>query len=219
MNLIKLLALTTVLFVNPALAKIELILPNSTESLAINGKATNERELSIENGTVQLLFKYNANYRSQGQQVRFTSQATILTFEGKDSRYQIEMPPINSQRDADKFNQQPWLTIKNASGDLVDYKIDILVKEGLQIGRDYTGELETYNTNNGIAAIALLPPLKQQPKIMTFDNQQAHIEKTEKPLSAEPPQPDQINIGQMLDFWYSQADEATRKAFKEKINQ
>lgn len=219
MNLIKLLALTTVLFVNPALAKIELILPNSTESLAINGKATNERELSIENGTVQILFKYNANYRSQGQQVRFTSQATILTFEGKDSRYQIKMPPINSQRDADKFNQQPWLTIKNASGDLVDYKIDILVKEGLQIGRDYTGELETYNTNNGIAAIALFPPLKQQPKIMPFDNQQAHIEKTEKPLSAEPPQPDQINIGQMLDFWYSQADEATRKAFKERINQ
>ncbi|MCZ4337125.1 DUF2057 domain-containing protein [Shewanella colwelliana] len=219
MNLIKLLALTAVFFVNPALAKVELILPSSTESLAINGKAIDVRKLSIDNGPVQLLFKYNANYRSQGQQVRFTSQAIILTFEGKDSRYQIKMPPINSQRDADKFNQQPWLTIKNASGDHVDYKIDTLLKEGLQIGRDYTGELKTYNTNNGIAAIALLPPLKQQPKIMLFDNQQADVEKTEKPLSAESPQSDQINVGQMLDFWYSQADEATRKAFKERINQ
>ena len=219
MNLIKLLALTAVFFVNPALAKVELILSSSTESLAINGKAIDIRKLSIDNGPVQLLFKYNANYRSQGQQVRFTSQAIILTFEGKDSRYQIKMPPINSQRDADKFNQQPWLTIKNASGDHVDYKIDTLLKEGLQIGRDYTGELKTYNTNNGIAAIALLPPLKQQPKIMPFDNQQADVEKTEKPLSAESPQSDQINVGQMLDFWYSQADEATRKAFKERINQ
>ena len=188
-------------------AAITINLPDNTEPLLLNAAEIKDLSLNADNGTQQIVFKYQANYRQQGQHQRFTSDPVILTFTGEDSVYTIELPPINSAKDATRFNQAPNVTIINSDGESILYRADTLTKQGIQLGRNYQQELKHYNLTSAPAALL---PIKSSEPVLTearVINSDSKADNTE-----------QIDVGKMLDFWYQQADQETKAAFKKRIN-
>ncbi|MCG9696351.1 DUF2057 domain-containing protein [Shewanella sp. Isolate11] len=233
------------LFISSASAAVNIHLPSETEPLLLNGKTIDQRQLQTENGQQQLVFKYLESYRQFGSQRRFTSEAIILTFSAKDDHYQIKLPEINSAKEAERFNNKPMVEIIDSKGVNLDYQIDTLRKQGMQVGRNYPLEIKQYNSQGKVAAIS-----QPQSSTMTsthhteikstsinnttVDNQPkpqasttttastaaiiAATDANNTPLSEDVSNNrSQYDIGKMLDFWYQQADEQTRKAFKERI--
>lgn len=206
----------------PAWAEAIISFPSNTEVLVANGEANTATTLTLANGTQQILFKHIDSYRDFGDKKRFTSEAIVLTFTASDGRYEVELPNINSNRGADNFNRSPRLTITDEQSNEVKFKIDVLKKDGLQLGRNYVEEIHLYN---GYAPEPKAPPKTAPAAVAAVPVTSAAA--TSSPSAAKAVttpvsdttavNTDQINVGQMLDFWYSQADEQTRKAFKQRI--
>ncbi|WP_281213888.1 DUF2057 domain-containing protein [Shewanella insulae] len=211
------------LFFVHAHAEVTITLPDNAEPLLLNGKNITSHQLISQNGPQQLVFNARASYREFGQQKRFVSETLIVTFSGENNHYRVSLPKINSPRSAEKFNDSPSVTIKDTQGHSVSYKIDKLHKDGIQLGRDYREEIKTYNLSQGIAAIEVNQTIhKASPNassdktdLATVGDSESAQQAASQPQSAA--RRDQINVGQMLDFWYEQADEATREAFKKRI--
>lgn len=207
--------LISAMFMAPTtLAAISVSLPVNTEPLLFNTQETDATRLTAEDGQQQIVFKYLANFRHQGQRQRFISEAVIVTFTGQNAQYSITLPKINSASDADRFNQRPSVSIIDDNGQQVDYRIDTLTKDGIQIGRNYREEINQYNLSAAPAAIK-----RQPPAMATYlASSTTSLSTTQVAATGSPDNATQINVGQMLDFWYQQADEKTRQAFKAKIN-
>ncbi|WP_076415493.1 DUF2057 domain-containing protein [Shewanella sp. UCD-KL12] len=208
----------------PAIAQVSLTLPKTVEVLVVNGVVTEDQhELTLEDGNNQIVFKYNTSFRLQGQQKRFTSEAVILTFNSQDAALKLSLPRLRSESDADNFNKRPEMTLTDEADAEVQYKSDLLLKEGIQLGRDYDIEIAAYNTSS---APAVLPNLVEEsshtPSVLpatalTASEKSVPTKDTSIAAQKNSVEKEQINVGQMLDFWYSQADEETRKAFKQRI--
>lgn len=214
--------ITTLLFASQVWADPTLSFPSSAELLVINGKSTEaDSPVTLRVGKNQIVFKYNTSFRQQGQQKRFSSDAIILSFEARNQTYNLILPKLKSSSDADEFNSTPAITLSDSKEQAVGYDTDILTKEGLQLGRDYSDEMSVYNQSEASAAIAGFVIGKETANV---HNAEA-ITLTSLPKSPASKQatsqskesPEQINVGQMLDFWYQQADKETRKAFKARI--
>ncbi|RTR26330.1 YccT family protein [Shewanella atlantica] len=214
--------ITTLLFASQAWADPTLSFPNSAELLVVNGKSTEaDSPVTLTEGKNQIVFKYNTSFRQQGQQKRFSSEAIILSFEASNQTYKLKLPKLKSSSDADKFNSAPLIQLSDHKDLAVNYDTDILTKEGLQLGRDYSEEISLYNQTEASAAVAGFVIGKETANghnaeaITTTSLPKSPASKQATSQSKE--SPDQINVGQMLDFWYQQADEETRKAFKARI--
>ena len=205
----------------PAYAKLTLTLPKSAQLLVVNGvEMEDETSLVLHDGNNQIVFKYNTSFRQQGEQRRFSSEAVILTFNGRDSAYKLSLPRLRSDSDADKFNQLAELTLIDDAGVEVEYTSDLLLKAGLQLGRDYDKEIAVYNRSSAPAALPNLVPQIQKSTPVALPATTVVVTHNRQPSEqTSNTSKDQINVGQMLDFWYDQADEDTRKAFKARINQ
>lgn len=216
----------------PAFAQVTLSLPKNSELLVVNGKPIEAQSvITLPNGSNQVLFKYHTSFRQQGQQRRFTSEAIILTFKGQNSAYKLTFPKLRSERDADKFIQSPSLTLIDEKGADTQFVADQLFKEGIQLGRDYDKELAIYNKSNAPAALGRLANKEQitaavllpaatmtSPQVTnTLDTEQT-VTQTAMDQAPVNDSKAQINVGQMLDFWYSQADAETRRVFRQKID-
>lgn len=198
-----------------AFASVEVTLPSNSELILVNGKENNNRDkLSLDNGENQLALRYIGRYQQQGSQTQFSSDVVIMTFSAENAQLTITLPRIRSNSAADAFNRNPNITLKDSStGVDIAFRQDKLIKDGMQLGRDYEKEIFDYNSTNQVAALgALAAPIATQ-----VQSNLLQVENVAKQANA-PKQTDQINVGQMLDFWYQQADEETRKAFKLKIN-
>lgn len=204
-----LLVISTFISLPIAHAAVTIKLPSNTEPLLLNSLPINEQQVTTENGTQQIVFKYLGSYRQQGQRQGFTSDPVIVTFTGQDTNYTIALPTIDSAKDANKFNQSPSIIIHDESDKSVDYRIDTLTKDGIQLGRNYQQEIKAYNLTSAPAAV-LFTKNNAQPLASSSSPQITTMDK----LNTE-----QIDVGKMLDFWYQQADEQTRKAFKARIEE
>ncbi|MEZ9822882.1 DUF2057 family protein [Shewanella sp. 10N.286.45.A1] len=197
-----------------AFANVEVTLPSNSELILVNGKENNSTDkLSLDNGENQLALRYIGRYQQQGSQTQFSSDVVIMTFSAENAQLTITLPRIRSNSAADAFNRIPNITLKDSTGVDIAFRQDKLIKDGMQLGRDYEKEIFDYNSSNQVAALgASAAPIatQVQPNLLQVEN-------VAKQANA-PTQTDQINVGQMLDFWYQQADEETRKAFKLKIN-
>ncbi|MBR9876427.1 MAG: DUF2057 domain-containing protein, partial [Vibrionaceae bacterium] len=114
-------------------------------------------------------------------------------------------------RDAeDNIKNLDWKLV-DASGDAIAVKQDKLIKEGMQIGRDYVREVEDYNRTGGVAAIAVAGAMVQPmtlPAEIPDDMKQARAAAKADSTAEE-----------MLHFWYQKADAETKARFKAYINQ
>ncbi|MGL5390005.1 MAG: DUF2057 domain-containing protein, partial [Shewanella sp.] len=222
--------------VQPATADVNVNLPNNAELLTVNGKQVEKtRHLVLADGMNQLAFRYAAQYRQQAETVRYLSDVIIVKFNASAQTLTLTLPAINSGRDAKKFDESPKLTLLTAQAEAVSFTSDKLIKNGVQLGRDFEHEILQYNLSNQAASISV-----------TMNNAPAQSSDASAPLSQasvvaptviapviapiaatvnEPsPQttvantPSQAEISQMLDYWYKQANDTTKASFKAKIN-
>lgn len=193
-----------------ALADIQIELPYSSELVLVNGKeATGNDALTLANGEHQIAFRYQDNYRENGDYKLYQSEVIIVKFAGEDTRYQLELPKLRTARDVRRYDKAPTVSITNPQGESIEFAQDKLVKHGLQFGRDYEEEIQAYNLTQAPAALASL--------VVSPAPQLAAAPAT--PKAANQAKKGQNVAENMLLYWYEQADEATRERFKARINQ
>ncbi|MCE9678726.1 DUF2057 domain-containing protein [Shewanella sp. AS1] len=210
----------TITTVCNAYGEVVIKLPGNTETLLLNEKAISGKTLTNDNGPQQLVFKLLSSYRAHGVQTRYSSEAIILSFDAADNEYTIKLPPITSSKEGDAFNKQPDLALQDNKGNGIDYKIDTLRQEGIQLGRDYQQEIQAYNQSQGAAVMTF--SLASVDPLPTVAGPQSQTLSLTQPLTqASIPTnvgSTQEEVGKMLDYWYSQADDRTREAFKKRIS-
>lgn len=228
--------------VPPAMADVNLNLPKTAEVLTVNGKQPgNSSDLILADGTNQIVFRYAAQYRQQADSVHYLSDVLIVRFDESEQTLTLKLPAINSARDAKKFDESPKLILVNAQDESVSFAQDKLVKNGLQIGRDFEHEMLQYNLGehpaslnititaaadtiappsanqpqirqaSAVASTSLIMPTVMAPTVATVNDQTKQNTSVTTPSQAE--------ISQMLDYWYKLANDNTKANFKAKINQ
>ncbi len=122
-----------------------------------------------------------------------------MKFSGQDSTYHLELPKLRTAQDTQRFNKSPALTLTDGQGKSIDFQQDKLMKHGLQFGRDLEKEIAQYNLTDKPAALKSAVAITTLPAIAPVgDTKQQGKNVAEN----------------MLNYWYSQADEATRERFK-----
>ncbi|WP_413473490.1 DUF2057 domain-containing protein [Shewanella baltica] len=231
--------------VQPATADVNLNLPKNAEVLTVNGKpAVKSSNLVLADGINQIAFRYAAQYRQQADSVHYLSDVLIVRFDASAQTLTLTLPTINSARDAKKFDESPKLTLSNTQDEAVSFTSDKLIKNGIQLGRDFEHEIQQYNLSNHPASLnlsmntattqpndAIAPVLASQPQIrqtaavtstnliapaVVSSSAAAVNDKAQQTTPATTPS--QTEISQMLDYWYKQANDNTKASFKAKIN-
>ncbi|WP_318457019.1 YccT family protein [Photobacterium leiognathi] len=186
-------------------ANVSLTLPDSADLVLVNGtKAQGNDPLSLKDGDNQIAFRYETNYRENGDTHLFKSEVVIVTFNGKDASYTLSLPKIHSQYEAKAFNKQPHVTITDQQNNDIAIKQDVLIKNGVQIGRDFQQEIAKYNLSGAPAA------LTSAISVSVPQVQNVAVEKSGKV--------DQAYVTKMLNYWYEKADKTTQDQFKASIN-
>ena len=132
--------------VQPAVADVNLKLPKNAEVLTVNGKpAVKSGELILADGMNQIAFRYAAQYRQQADSVHYLSDVLIIRFDASEQILTLTLPAINSAKDAKQFDELANLTLLNAQDEAVSFTNDKLIKNGVQLGRDFEHEILQYN--------------------------------------------------------------------------
>ncbi|WP_028767036.1 YccT family protein [Shewanella fidelis] len=217
------LCCSVLLFNTNAVAEVTLDLPSNLDLVLVNGNESSGNDtLKLENGTNQIAFRYIGRYQQHGTQTQFKSDIIIIKFDEQNSQLSLTLPRIRSNGAADNFNKAPQLTLIDSNEQNVHFEQGKLIKDGLQLGRDYQQEMAAYNLTAQSASLQLKgsagvsSAMIAAPTIAAASGTTPASSQQQSTSQATVNQ--QINVGQMLDFWYQQADEETRKAFKERIN-
>lgn len=214
--------------VQPAMADITLQLPKNIEVLTVNGKSSaNTDKLTLANGVNQISFRYITQYRQQAHLVHYQSDVLIIRFDGSEQTLTLKLPTINSARDAKKFDDSPKLTLLNAQDKAVNFTSDKLIKNGIQLGRNYEHEILQYNLREHPASLNITmnaATTQSNNALSSGAVNQQQIPTVIAPIitvndNASHSTPSQVEITKMLDYWYQLADDNTKANFKTKINQ
>ena len=227
---------------SPMLMASTLTLPSTADIIAVNGHPIEaEHSLDLAEGVNQLALRYTGSYRDRGSMVRFESEVVIVRFNAENTAYQLMLPNISQAKQASRFNQHPEITINNANGPIA-IKTDLLIKNGIQLGRNYQQELAAYNQTQQVAAVSqfasvyavavpVAPVSIAPPEGVTTSS--ATPSTIVAPVSMSPPsqivtptntvvpktiEQDQAEIREMLDYWYNKANDKTKAEFKQSIN-
>lgn len=186
--------------------------PNVTSG----GLFTSGTTITMPDGVNQVVFKYKP-YFDTGRDNRTTvsSQAIIARFEAIDTEITIDVPNYKNVREAEANIANFEWSLKDKAGNTIPVVADVLTKDGVQLGRDYSREAEDYNRLGGIAAIT---PYGATAVVATAPT---------AAVTATTPAAVPVVAGQMADntaaemlmFWYNKADEQTKARFKQFVNQ
>ena len=177
--------------------------------LAANGESVEEgseniRNTIVPNGINQLVVQYEAEIKVASNEYELeNSKSYVIVFDEVDNNLSLSAPRINSQRELDTFNVKGDWKLSDKGNQEIQYKADVLKKEGFQLNRDYERELEEFNLTSSPAAIRF----KNRPYKSSV-------------YSSQPEQHDQSEMAaKMLEYWYMKADAETKASFKAWVNQ
>ncbi|MGR5062314.1 YccT family protein [Photobacterium sp. DNB22_13_2] len=198
-----------------SLADVTLDLPYQADLVLVNGIEQDGNDtLTLPNGVNQFAFTYVDSLRNNGDDYLYQSDVIVVKFDASDEALKLDLPKLRTAQDARKFNKSPKFSLVAVNGEKVSFKQDKLMKSGLQLGRDFEKEIAVYNQSGKVAAVATTATAAVVPVTLPAA--------TPSSTSPKPPvdQQQTRNVAEnMLDYWYAQADEATRARFKAKINQ
>ncbi len=227
MKLIKISTLAlTGFFSLSALANVELLADPHLDLLVINGQRpevtstlfSSTQKATLPNGENQIVFRYTYAY-TRGKNYESTdSHVIVAKFNAADTKLQFNFPEFKNIRDAEKhMDSLNWSLIDTRSNRTVKVAEDKLLKEGLQIGRDYVQETENYNIAGGPAAVT-----SKREHLIAASIAERSAKTAATPVQVSEPTTAQSNANtaeEMLYFWYQKADAETQARFKAYINQ
>ena len=162
--------------------------------------------IELNNGTHQIVVSCTVPLgRSDDNSFPEVSDAFVLQFTAADTELTLSAPNIRSRRQLDRLNSEGDFRLVAPSGQTVQFKADVLKKDGFQVFRDYVQELEAFNRSSAPATVrASAPDLTGSAKDGNKAEHQTGAEDT----------PDQELVRQMLRYWYLKADMKTRDEFR-----
>ena len=205
---------------NPALAGIELELPENMTAVAVNGENTKIKgRVSLPDGMNQVVVQFigilGSRYDNDAD-VGY-SDVFVVKFEARNQALKMVIPDIKRSLDLEKFNRKADIRIVDSAGRTVDSDIAKLEKEGFQLFRDFEKELEDFNETGSPAAVNISGP--DSGKTSPAKGSSGTVSEETKPVEPRPRQSAGNMAEKMLKYWYQQADEATRERFKRWISQ
>ncbi|MGF1695589.1 DUF2057 family protein [Vibrio kyushuensis] len=215
MKLIKTISCTCALLISQSVfADVTINIPDSIDLYTANGEKpelsggffSSTKTLTLPNGENQIAFRHNVYFDKSNDRITVEGDTIIAKFDAQDEELTFSLPTFRNEREAQaQIKDLDWALV-NTSEQSIEVKQDKLMKDGMQIGRDYQREVEDYNRAGGIAAITAMgvaiPVTLPEP---------VPVQLPEKSGSAD-------TAEEMLHFWYDKADEETKARFKAHIN-
>lgn len=198
------------IFSGNSFADITLNMGEGIRLIAVNGEELKNEslfsgasEVQLTNGTNQILVNYTAEIKPGDDSELEVTQPAVILFTANNAELSLSAPTMKSLNDVEQFEKDLNWKLINTSGQPVPYKTSLLIKDGFQLSRDYEDELEEFNMSSANAALPkrkIFSPeeVKQSDKKSQIDNKNMAMD--------------------MLIYWYNQADEKTRRSFKELIS-
>lgn len=205
MNIIKpLTCILAIAFSATAAAKVSLEIPDSVEMLVVNGKKpetsgsifSSVSSLELKDGEQQIVFRYHPYYSQGSERVGVEGDVVIAKFEADNQSLSFDLPKYRNAAEAEENIHTMQWSLRDEQGNTLNIEQDRLIKEGMQIGRDYKQEAFEYNLSGGDAAVGT-----------------AFIKGQSGTSSAN-----DTTAEEMLHFWYNKADAATKARFKAYVN-
>lgn len=199
------------------MAAVTIDVPETVKILAVNqdkpelagGLFSATKTLTLPDGENQVVFRYSPYFDRGGDRDIIDSRATIATFNASNQELQFDLPRYRNAADArSKINTMEWQFVDEA-GQSVDVKEDQLIKDGMQIGRDYVREIEDYNRAGGVAAVGIAVTAAIPAQLPETSAVPTQLPETQGSIST---------AEEMLYFWYGKADDDAKARFKAYID-
>ncbi|AOW84753.1 DUF2057 family protein [Vibrio mimicus] len=194
-------------FAASASAKVTIDIPDTIDLLVVNGSSPKlsggffdaTKKLELDDGEQQIVFRYSPYFSQGSDRIIIDSDVIIATFDAANQDFTFDMPKYRDAPQATKAIKKMEWQLVDQQGKAIEMRQDRLIKEGMQLGRNFEFETAEYNRKGGIAALTssiATQPLTQQ-------------EASNAAASA---------AEEMLHFWYNKADEETKARFKDFVN-
>ena len=205
----RLTCLLALCFAASASAKVTMEIPDTIDLLVVNGESPKlsggffdaTKKLELEDGEQQIVFRYSPYFSQGNDRIIIDSEVVIATFDAANQELRFDMPKYRDAPQATKAIKTMQWQLLDQQGKAVELRQDRLIKEGMQIGRNFEFETAEYNKKGGVAALTssmAVQPIAQQ-----------EISNATAMAAAE----------EMLHFWYNKADAETKARFKAFVNQ
>ncbi|EEW10191.1 conserved hypothetical protein [Vibrio mimicus VM573] len=203
----RLSCLLALCFAASASAKVTIDIPDTIDLLVVNGSSPKlsggffdaTKKLELDDGEQQIVFRYSPYFSQGSDRIIIDSDVIIATFDAANQDFTFDMPKYRDAPQATKAIKKMEWQLVDQQGKAIKMRQDRLIKEGMQLGRNFEFETAEYNRKGGIAALTssiATQPLTQQ-------------EASNAAASA---------AEEMLHFWYNKADEETKARFKAFVN-
>ncbi len=204
-------------------ADVTLDLPKGLEIVALNGKNANIRkEAVLPDGLNQLAVRFTGEFGSRkNNRDLYYSDIFVVSFEAHNEKLFFQIPEMRNGRHLRAFNRNPDIHIMRAAGSETTTEVAKLEKEGLILLRDYEQELKAFNRSDSPAAVSFdhdVRPLNNKPTVSAPERMStAAPTKVKQNIPAASMITDDSPMAEkMLQYWFEQADEETKRKFLEK---
>ncbi|MGP1268400.1 DUF2057 family protein [Serratia sp. CY33525] len=166
--------------------------------------------LELDGGQHQLLFKVTKTVRSGQHTQAYASLPLVATFNTqKISQVAIELPRIENDRDAQRFDRTLNYLVVDKDGNALPFRHDVLHPDSVTFNTDLEKVMTDYNRQNRQNRPASVPSFVQA----NAGNASA-LALAGAPINAPTVTLKGENVSeQMLQYWFQQADKETQKRF------
>ncbi|KGQ70755.1 hypothetical protein A1D23_12295 [Chelonobacter oris] len=190
----------------------EISTSSNVEILALDGQKAgggllkqNKTATVSDNETHQVVVQVAEIIRSGSDRRLFESSPVVVKFKAGSENIQIQAASIIDEAGATRFEKNPTVSVRTASGQVIASEQEPLVQDGLFPGRNLAENLSAYNSSGGKAAVAGFATASM-PVAMGMSNV-GKASKGQVTVQGE-------NVAeQQLQYWFQQADQTTQQRF------
>ena len=165
---------------------------------------SSKTRIDLNDGDHQLVVRLSGNLSSSGDAELYKTGYYVITMNTKgDAELKLTSKVIKNKRDLREFNKNPEFYLNTNQSQPFPFKMALLEKEGMQLGRDLVRELSEFNASGNAAAIESRAPFAA----LAMSNPQATLSNGSNEVS------EILLSEQMLHYWFQQADAPTRERF------
>lgn len=194
-------------------------IPMAFEYLALDGTQietnhfTHKADLSLSSGTHKIAIRYSDTYDDQlSDSPNFVKSSPFIVTLDVAQNGNYELQPASKIIDPKAYAKAPKVVLKSTDGSNVDYRVQQTnIQENSFMSRLFNLGGQRPEVDVAAAAVTAGKPVPQpvKPKQVTQVEAMTAAPATTEANSALP----QNQSAQMLQYWWQQADEKTRKEF------
>lgn len=152
-------------FAGTTMAEVTVKFEESVNMLAVNeqkpdasrdGLFSATKTLTMPNGENQIVFRYELFFEDGNERQSVNSQVIIATFTATDADLTLSLPSFRDAESAQAQIQPLNWSLQDEGGETVAHIEDVLVRPGVQFGRNFPRESAEYNRKGGAAALNVM---------------------------------------------------------------